>query len=226
MTPRAANRRRHNSMKMTRFLTLLAMALMTALPGCKTDDDETLSEAERQAAVNALKGDMVLSAKATVNGVDKTLLPSGAPALFSFEERDGGLTMWQRDFRVGNMPFPINFGVELKLSPLLSFEKGDFSESGWVRFHGKRGNLSIDGNAPSSAVDETASGDGSTVTGYVNARTKEIVLQISYALMTVEVVAERQAIDPSRVTNYEAEKEQYVRDLEEYKKNHGLDAGD
>lgn len=212
-------------MKRKRFWAILTLALMTALPGCKTDDDETLSEAERQAAVNTLKGDVVLSAKATVNGVDKTLLPSGAPALFTFEERDGGLTMWQRDFRVGNMPFPINFGVELTVGPLLSFEKGDFSESGWVRFHGKRGKLSIDGNAPSSAVDETASGDGSTVTGYVNANTREVVLQISYALMTVEVVAERQAIDPSRVTNYEAEKEQYERDLEEYKKEHGLDSG-
>lgn len=204
--------------------TLLTLTLIAAAPSCKSDDDETLSEAEIEATREILNGDMVVSAHATVNGVDKTLLESGAPAKFTFEPADGTtIRLWQENFQLGKMPFPISLGIDLTISPLLSLESGKFSESGWVRFHGRRGVIATNGQRPDSTVDTSQSGDGTTVTGYVNLKTNEIQFNISYAMMNVEVAVDRQAIDPSRVENYEAEKEQYEKDLEQYKKDNHLD---
>ncbi len=211
-------------MKTAKMLLMAAGALMIlAQTACKDDADATLTQAERNEAAEVLSGDMVVSAKASIGGVDKTLLDGGAPCKFRFDKTgDGEMTLSQPDFQVGKMPFPLNFKIAVTLSPVLSLEKSDFPESGWVRFSGKRGVVSITGQMPDSAVDESAEGDGSTVTGFVNTKTREIQFQISYAMMTVEVNVPRQAIDPDRVANYEAEREQYEKDLEEYKKAHGL----
>lgn len=211
-------------MKKTALLALGLIALTTAFNGCKSDDDETLSKEQADKAMAALQGDMVVSAKAKVNGVDKTLLESGAPCKFSFTKSgDETMTVSQQDFKVGNMPFSICFKIEVSLTPIPSLEKSDFSGDGWVRLSGKRGRIGLNGQMPDTAVDTTIDkGDGSTLTGYVNAETGEIQMQVSYAMSNVSVDIPRQTIDPARVDNYEAEKEKYNSDLEEYKKSHGL----
>lgn len=211
-------------MKKTAILAIGLLTLTAAIGGCKSDDDETLSKEQTDKAMATLQGDIVVSAKARVSGVDKTLLDGGAPCLFSFA-KSGEETMIvsQEDFKVGNMPFSICFKIEVSLTPIPSLEKSDFSGDGWVRFSGKRGRIGLNGQMPDTAVDTTISkGDGSTLTGYVNTETREIQMQVGYAMSNVSVDIPRQAIDPARVGNYEAEKEKYNRDLDEYKKSHGL----
>ncbi len=205
---------------------LLSLLIITlTLPACTTDDDDTLSQAQIDATRSILSGDIVVSAHATVNGVDKTLLDSGAPAKFSLSPADPSTTihLYQNNFQLGKMPFPISLGIDLTISPLLSLESGMFSESGWVRFHGRRGVISITGQLPATTVDTTQSGDGTTITGYVNINTREIQFNISYAMMNVEVAVPRQTIDPTRADNYEDEVRQYEDDLNQYKKDHHLE---
>lgn len=209
---------------MKKFLTLIACAAMALTSiSCDDDSENTLSDGQKEKAAALLEGDIVVSARTSVNGVDKTLLESGAPCKFNFERLGGGkLIMRQPDFQIGAMPFPINFAIEVELGQILSLEESDFAGDGWVRFSGKRGVIDISGKTPESAVDESATGDGSTVTGYVNTETQEIQMQISYAMMTVECNIARQKIDPSRVGNFDQEVEQYIQDLEKYKQEHGM----
>lgn len=211
-------------MKKTTLLTIGMLAIAAAFNGCKSDDDTTLSREQTDKAIATLKGDMVVSAKAKVNGVDKTLLDGGAPCLFSFAQSgEETMIVSQEDFKVGNMPFSICFKIEVSLTPVPSLEKSDFSGDGWVRFSGRRGRIGLNGQMPDTAVDTTiGDGDGSTLTGYVNTETREIQMQVGYAMSNVSVDIPRQTIDPSRVGNYEAEKDKYNSDLEDYKKSHGL----
>lgn len=205
-------------------MALLAFAAILAIgqTGCKDDTDETLTQEQKDAATSALEGDMVVSAHASVNSVDKTLLDGGAPCMFHFEKTgDGRLTMSQDNFKIGNMPFGICFKIEVELKPLLSLESQVIGD-GWIRIEGKRGRISVDGRMPDSAVDESVTGDGSTVTGYVNPATSKIQMSVTYAMSLVRLRVPEQAIDPSRVENFEAEKAKYEEDLEEYKKSHGL----
>lgn len=202
------------------LLALLAIGAMTA---CKDDTDDVLEQAQKDAATALLNGEMVVSAHTSINGADKTLLDGGAPCKFKFEpDGDGQLKLSMEDFQIGKMPFALCFKIKLSLGPILSFEKNDFSESGWVRFSGKRGVISFGGPMPEKWEDDTVEGDGSTVTGYVNTETKEIQFELYYAAMNVVVSVKRQKIDPSRVANYETEKEEYEKALEEYKKEHGM----
>lgn len=203
---------------------LLAAMATTLFTSCETDDDEKLSDEEVEAALAILEGDLVVSSHVTVGGTDKTLLESGAPAKFTIERAGGNrFNMWQDGFQLGKMPFPIGVGISVELVPVLSLESDDLKGNGWVRFYGKRGTISTDGSRPESAVDTNASGDGTTITGYLNVSTKEIQFRISYAMMTVELSAPRQIVDPSRAENFEQEKEEYEAELEKYKKEHGLE---
>lgn len=211
---------------LTSWLWAMGLAAMMTIcvAGCGDDDNETLSEVEIEQAKELLNGDIVVSAHVSVNNVDKTLLPGGAPSKFTVTHGDGDkLSLWQEDFQLGKMPFPIALGIDLTLGPVLSLEADDLKGEGWIRFYGKRGVISIDGKRPASTVDTNASGDGTTVTGYLNILTGEIQFQISYAMMVVELNAPRQELDPGRAANFEAEKAQYEKELEEYKKEHGLE---
>ncbi len=201
----------------------LAAVASVAAPGCKTDDGAVLSEAELEAARAVLDGPMVVSAKTVVNGADKTLLPGGAPAKFEFVPGTGDLvTMWQDSLHIGNMPFSISLAIELRLSPVLSLEAADFPGEGWVRFSGRRGVVGYNVRRPAVTVDTTTTGEGATVTGFVNVRTREVQLQIDYIAGTVQTVVERQVIDTSRVAAYDDELRQYEDDLKKYKEEHGL----
>ncbi len=201
----------------------LAAVVSAAAAGCETDDKATLTEAELEAARAALSGPMVVSAKTVVNGADKTLLPGGAPAKFEFVPGAGDqVTMWQDCLHIGNMPFSISLAIELRLAPVLSLEAADFPGGGWVRFSGRRGVVGYNVPRPSATVDTTTTGEGATVTGFVNVQTREIQFQIDYIAGTVQTVVERQAIDTSRVAVYDDELRQYEEDLKRYKEEHGL----
>lgn len=201
----------------------LAAVASVAAAGCETDDKATLTEAELEAARAALNGPMVVSAKTMVNGADKTLLPGGAPAKFEFVAGAGDrVTMWQDQLHIGNMPFSISLGIELRLSPVLSLEAADFPGEGWVRFSGRRGVVGYNVDRPAATVDTTTTGEGATVTGFVNTQTREVQFEIDYIAGTVSTVVERQTIDASRVAAYEEELRQYEEDLKQYKEEHGL----
>ncbi len=207
-------------MKLTNRIAALAALAALMFTGCKSDDDATLSAAEIEAAKTTLSGDMVVSAHAWINGEDKTLLSSGAPIKINFEESDGDkMNVWMNAIQIGSMPFTVYFGIVIEFAPLNSWEQSELTGEGWVRFSGSHGNINY-GAKPSSPIDTTTEGDGSTMAGYVNTKTKEIQFTTSFTAMNVEISADRQDIDPSRVENYEAEKEQYEKDLEEYKKTH------
>ncbi len=207
-------------MKIQKAIAALASLACVTLTGCESDDEATLSAAEIEAAQTTLNGDMVVSAHAWINGEDKTLLSSGAPIKLKFEKSDDDkMNVWMDAIQIGSMPFTVYFGIVIEFAPLNSWEKNELTGDGWVRFSGSHGNISY-GAMPSSPIDTTTKGDGSTMAGYVNTETKEIQFTTSFSAMNVEISADRQDIDPSRVENYEAEKEQYEKDLEEYKKTH------
>ncbi len=59
-----------------------------SLVSCSSDEEITDADANTelvQEATNYLNGEIVLSTKARMNGVDKTLLPGGCPTKFKFE---------------------------------------------------------------------------------------------------------------------------------------------
>lgn len=175
--------------------------------------DEYISKAK-----NILSGDIVLSTKATMNGVDKTHLESGCPTKFNFTWNDDGtMTVSLIDFTVGTMPFAVTFKCRTKFMNLNSWEKHEYTGSGWVKFQGTDGNVTTVGDD----AEDNQKGSGASVDGYLNVNTNEIEFIINYNLMNVRTETFRQTIDKTRINNFEAEFEQYEKDLLQWKKDHG-----
>ena len=63
-------------------------------------------------AKNILSGDIVLSTKATMNTVDKTLLPQGCPTKFNFSWEKDSLRLMLDGFTVGKMPLIVYFSCK------------------------------------------------------------------------------------------------------------------
>ena len=59
--------------------------LFTACDSDEKITDEGVSDELLTSAKNYLTGDIILSTKATMSGVDKTLLPQGCPTKFGFK---------------------------------------------------------------------------------------------------------------------------------------------
>ena len=80
-------------MKKLYFLFSLLMATVIGLSSCESDDSLT-NEPPAQEYIDKAKeilvGDLVLSTRATMSGVDKTLLESGCPTKFNFSWREDG----------------------------------------------------------------------------------------------------------------------------------------
>jgi len=196
---------------------------MTALviSSCSSDDEitsETPADEYISKAKNILSGDIVLSTKATMSGVDKTHLESGCPTKFNFIwNSDGTMTLSLTDFTVGAMPFAISFKCRTTFMNLNSWEKDELPESGWIKFQGKNGNVGTF-NEDSS---DNQQGSGATVDGYFNANTNQIEFIINYNMMNVRTETFKQTIDKSRIDNFEAEFEQYEKDLLQWKKDNG-----
>ena len=75
-------------MKATYIFFCSLFAIVLGLTACSSDDNLKPKDPNAkyvEAAKKILNGDIVLSTKATLNGVDKTLLPNGCPTKFGFE---------------------------------------------------------------------------------------------------------------------------------------------
>lgn len=194
-----------------------------SLVSCSSDEEITDADANTelvQEATNYLNGEIVLSTKARMNGVDKTLLPGGCPTKFKFEwsKTDAQtFTISLLDFTVGNMGMIINFKCDVKCMVLNSWEQKEYTGDGWIKFKGEDGSVwgtDTDGSASSAK--------GSSVQGYYNAKTHEIQFIVNYNMMNVRSECFLQTIDKNRINNYAAEFKQYEKDLAAYKKEHGI----
>lgn len=211
-----------NFKKNIAFLSLLFFAVF-AFCSCSSDQEITNSDANSELvkeATNYLNGEIVLSTNATMNGVNKTLLPEGCPTKFKFEwsKTDAQtFTISLLDFTVGNMGMIINFKCDVKTMVLNSWEQKEYTGDGWIKFKGEDGSVwgtDTDGSASSAK--------GSSVQGYYNAKTHEIQFIVNYNMMNVRSECFLQTIDKNRINNYAAEFEQYEKDLAAYKKEHGI----
>ena len=203
------------------LVTLVSFGLMAT--SCSSDEEITDADANTelvQEATNYLNGEIVLSTNATMNGVNKTLLPEGCPTKFKFEwsKTDAQtVTISLLDFTVGNMGMIINFKCDVKTMVLNSWEQKEYTGDGWIKFKGEDGSVwgtDTDGSASSAK--------GSSVQGYYNAKTHEIQFIVNYNMMNVRSECFLQTIDKNRINNYAAEFEQYEKDLAAYKKEHGI----
>lgn len=203
-------------------LSLLFFAVF-AFCSCSSDEEITNSDANTELvkeATNYLNGEIVLSTNATMNGVNKTLLPEGCPTKFKFEwsKTDAQtLTISLLDFTVGNMGMIINFKCDVKCMVLNSWEQKEYTGDGWVKFKG------VDGSVWGTDTDGSASSaKGSSVQGYYNAKTHEIQFIVNYNMMNVRSECFKQTIDKSRLATFDADKAKYEADLAAYKKEHGI----
>lgn len=203
------------------LVTLVSFGLMAT--SCSSDEEITDADANTelvQEATNYLNGEIVLRTNATMNGVNKTLLPEGCPTKFKFEwsKTDAQtFTISLLDFTVGNMGMIINFKCDVKTMVLNSWEQKEYTGDGWIKFKGEDGSVwgtDTDGSASSAK--------GSSVQGYYNAKTHEIQFIVNYNMMNVRSECFKQTIDKSRLATFDADKAKYEADLAAYKKEHGI----
>ena len=203
------------------LVTLVSFGLMAT--SCSSDEEITQGNADNTLVSEAksyLKDEIILSTKATLSGVDKTLLPEGCPTKFKFEwsKTDAQtFTISLLDFTVGNMGMIINFKCDVKTMVLNSWEQKEYTGDGWIKFKGEDGSVwgtDTDGSASSAK--------GSSVQGYYNAKTHEIQFIVNYNMMNVRSECFKQTIDKSRLATFDADKAKYEADLAAYKKEHGI----
>ncbi len=203
------------------LVTLVSFGLMAT--SCSSDEEITDADANTELvkeATNYLNGEIVLRTNATMNGVNKTLLPEGCPTKFKFEwsKTDAQtFTISLLDFTVGNMGMIINFKCDVKTMVLNSWEQKEYTGDGWIKFKGEDGSVwgtDTDGSASSAK--------GSSVQGYYNAKTHEIQFIVNYNMMNVRSECFKQTIDKSRLATFDADKAKYEADLAAYKKEHGI----
>ena len=203
-------------MRQFKFLALFACLVLgfMSLVCCSSDEEITDADANTELvkeATNYLNGEIVLSTNATMNGVNKTLLPEGCPTKFKFEwsKTDAQtFTISLLDFTVGNMGMIINFKCDVKTMVLNSWEQKEYTGDGWIKFKGEDGSAS--------------SAKGSSVQGYYNAKTHQIQFIVNYNMMNVRSECFKQTIDKSRLATFDADKAKYEEDLKAYKKEHGI----
>lgn len=89
-------------------------------------------EALVESAKNYLNGDIVLSTKAEMSGVDKTLLATGCPTKFKFQWSGTDKQTFNISllgFTVGAMGMTINFKCDVKCTELNSWEQKNIQEA-------------------------------------------------------------------------------------------------
>lgn len=203
------------------LVTLVSFGLMAT--SCSSDEEITQGNADNTLVSEAksyLKDEIILSTKATLSGVDKTLLPEGCPTKFKFEwsKTDAQtFTISLLDFTVGNMGMIISFKCDVKCMELNSWEKKEYTGDGWIKFKG------VDGSVWGTDTDGSASSaKGSSVQGYYNAKTHQIQFIVNYNMMNVRSECFLQTIDKSRLATFVEDKAKYEEDLKAYKKEHGI----
>lgn len=209
--------------QLNNFFTLCLFTLLTlAITSCSGDNDlehRPTKEILLKQAKEFLNGDIVLSTKATMNGVDKTLLPQGCPTMFRFTWKGDDIVIELLDFSVGKMPITITFKCRSQIMQLNSWEKDEYKGEGWIKIDGKDGVVAAAG----VKKEDNTKGSGASVKGYYNVKTHQIIFIVDYNMMNVRSKCFLQTIDKNRINNYEAEFKKYEEDLEKYKKEHGLD---
>lgn len=203
------------------LVTFVSFGLMAT--SCSSDEEITQGNADNTLVSEAqsyLKDEIILSTKATLSGVDKTLLPEGCPTKFKFDwsqTDDQTFTISLLDFTVGNMGMIISFKCDVKCMELNSWEKKEYTGDGWIKFKG------VDGSVWGTDTDGSASSaKGSSVQGYYNAKTHQIQFIVNYNMMNVRSECFKQTIDKSRLATFDADKAKYEEDLKAYKKEHGI----
>lgn len=198
--------------------------LFFVLSGCTQDSPKDLDTKSNTQVVKAnalLSGDIVLNTHAKMAGVSRTLLPEGCPTKFYFNwnESKSKLIVNLPKFQVGNMPFAITFESNVTYSELNTWEKEEYPENGWIKF--STDDARVIPYVPEGT--EIPKSDGNAIIiGYVNPNTQEIEFNINYNMMNVTSFTPRQKVDKSRLAHYEEDLKQFEKDLEEYKKKHGL----
>ena len=221
-------------MKYIRYISIVLCTIFSVLfvSSCSSDEEITLGDANEtlvEEARNFLTGNIVLNTKATMSGVDKTLLPTGCPTKFKFQWSDSDKQTFAislLNFTVGKMGMIINFKCDVKTMQLNSWEKDEYRGDGWIKFYGENGScwgqnedgsdFDGDGSAGGSVV------KGSFVQGYYNVKTHQINFVVSYNMMNVRSECFLQIVDKSRINRFEQEFAQYEADLQKYKEEHGL----
>lgn len=206
---------------LSKSLLCLLTVTVLGLSACSSDDNleqkdpnvEYVNEAKK-----ILNGDIVLSTKATMAEVDKTLLPNGCPTKFNFKWEKDSMQLSLNGFTVGNMPLIIYFSCKCKFMQLNSWEKDEYKGEGWMKFKGKDGNVTGDPKDDSGVQQ----GSGAGVEGYLNVKTNQITFIVNYNMMNVRSECFLQTIDKSRIKHYEEDFKRYEEELAEYKKQHGL----
>ena len=203
------------------LVAIVGVGLMVA--SCSSDEEITQGNADNTLVSEAksyLKDEIILSTKATLSGVDKTLLPEGCPTKFKFDwsqTDDQTFTISLLDFTVGNMVMIISFKCDVKCMELNSWEKKEYTGDGWIKFKG------VDGSVWGTDTDGSASSaKGSSVQGYYNAKTHQIQFIVNYNMMNVRSECFLQTIDKSRLATFDEDKAKYEEDLKAYKKEHGI----
>ncbi len=209
---------------------LFALIGLVTLSSCSSDQEITEGNADEalvESAKNYLNGDIVLSTKAKMSGVDKTLLASGCPTKFKFQWSGTDKQTFNISllgFTVGAMGMTINFKCDVTCVELNSWEKKEYTGNGWIKFKGENGSCwgrNEDGSDFDGDGSDGSIAKGSFVQGYYNANTHEIQFVVSYNMMNVRSECFLQTIDKNRINNYEAEFKQYEQDLEAAKKEQG-----
>lgn len=208
--------------KIVSLIYVIAVLLFcSTFTSCSEDKEDGIEMTDQAKAKELLNGNIVLSTKATMSGVDKTLLPSGCPTKFNFVWNDDNtMTISLTDFTVGSMPFAVSFKCRTKIMSVSEFDEqiGYYKNQGWIKFKGENGNVSSNGDDPK----DCQTGSGATVDGYLNIKSNQVEFIINYNMMNVRTETFRQNIDKSRINNFEAEFAQYEQDLANYKKEHGV----
>ena len=205
------------------FCLVAIVSIGLTVVSCSSDEEITQGNADQNLVSEAksyLKDEIILSTKATLSGVDKTLLPEGCPTKFKFEwskTDDQTFTISLLDFTVGNMGMIISFKCDVKCMELNSWEQKEYTGDGWIKFKGEDGSVwgtDTDGSASSAK--------GSSVQGYYNAKTHQIQFIVNYNMMNVRSECFLQTIDKSRLATFDEDKAKYEEDLKAYKKEHGI----
>lgn len=87
--------------------------------------------------------------------------------------------------------FAVTFKCSTKFMNLNSWDKDERPEAGWIKFQGKDGNVTTDGDDPK----DCQSGSGATVDGYLNVLTNQIEFIVNYNMMNVRTETFQQTID-------------------------------
>lgn len=201
---------------------LFIFSFLFLIASCQSDDNLEKKDTPEDLVAMAhqyLNGDIILGTHATMNGVNKTLLPQGCPTKFNFhwsETDKNVLTIRLENFSVGQMPFSITYYCDVKIIQLNSWEKNEYKGEGWIKFVGEDGYLALGEGVPPRSM------KGSAVKGYYNVKTHEINFIVDYNMMNVRSECFLQTIDKSRTSKFDAEFKKYEADLAAYKKEHGL----